>query len=103
MDITQEQVCKLCGGKFTVLGILENAQSYWPELDILRCLAPCCSSGEELRIKTGQIERGYVYAAGAPHFASMEKYLVPNMVVSESTNGVAIKLNNYETTVYAKP
>jgi hypothetical protein len=102
MNINEEQQCKLCAGHFTIIGILDNAQSYWPELNVLHCQSPCCKKTEELQLKTGQIERGYVYAASSPHFAGMEQYQVPDLVVSKTSKALTFKLNNTESTINAK-
>jgi hypothetical protein len=103
MDIHQEQICRLCGGKFTVGGILELADFYWPRIDVLVCKSPCCEKTEELQLADGQIERGYVYAAGAPHFAGMELYKVPGLRVVKSSRAIKYTVSGAKFTVNAKP
>ncbi len=103
MDIHQEQNCRLCGGKFTVKDILELADYYWPSIDVLVCRSPCCEKTEELQLEEGQIERGYVYAAGAPHFAGMQLYKVPGLNVAKSSRAITYTVNGSKITVNAKP
>jgi hypothetical protein len=102
MDINHEQECKLCGGEFSVQGILSLAEYYWPELDVLVCKSPCCQKSEELQLKAGVVERGYVYAAGSAHFAGMELYKAPNLKVSKSSQAITFNLSGSEVTVSAK-
>ena len=102
MDLDQPQTCKLCGGEFTVYGILSFAQYYWPELDVLVCKSPCCKRREELQLKEGAIERGYVYAAASAHFAGMELYKAPNLQVTKSSKSIVFNLGSSEVTISAK-
>ncbi|TLM73381.1 hypothetical protein ACONUD_07390 [Microbulbifer harenosus] len=102
MDINQQQKCNLCGDNFTVQGILDLAEHYWPELDVLVCRSPCCQKPQELQLKAGVIERGYVYAAGAPHFAGMEVYIAPNLHVSRSGRAISFHLGGSVVTINAK-
>ncbi|QDV16758.1 hypothetical protein Pan153_13900 [Gimesia panareensis] len=99
MEYRKDQICKRCGRPWTLLGILENAQSYWPELDVIRCLAPCCGIPETLQLENGLIHRGYIYAAGAPHFAEMEHYEVPGLTVVKSSDSLTYSLHQKEVTV----
>ena len=93
LTIDTKQKCKLCGGTFTVRDLLRLADHYWPELDVVCCKAPCCDHTEELRIENGTIERGYVYAAGAPHFAGMEEYDVPTLELEKKKRDLVFTLD----------
>lgn len=99
MDISEKKKCKLCDGEYTIKDILNNAKRYWPELDILICSTPCCKSSEDLQIKDGLIERGYVYAAGSVHFAAMESYIATGLKVVKSAKSITYSLNGIEKTV----
>ena len=102
MDINKEQKCRICDGSFTLKGILDRAEHYWPELDLLICKSPCCNKPEEIQIKDGQIVRGYVYAAGSPHFADMEHYTAPGLTVSKSMDSITYELHGAKITIRAK-
>lgn len=102
MDINHQQTCKLCGGNFSVGEILSFAEFYWPELDVLVCKSPCCQKSEELQLSEGVVERGYVYAAGSPHFAGMEVYKAPNLHVSKRSQAIIFNLGGTEVTISAK-
>jgi hypothetical protein len=94
--IDSPQICKLCGGSFTVRSILENAHAYWPALNVTLAQSPCCQVQEELQIQTQKIIRGYVYAAEAPHFCAMEEYEVPDLEWECRDNSLIFKLNQVE-------
>jgi hypothetical protein len=79
MTFDSPQTCRLCGGTFTVRALVEGLTHFWREVDVAVAEAPCCRATEELRIVNGRVERGYVYAAGAPHFCGMEVYEVPGL------------------------
>jgi len=81
LTIDSIQKCKLCGGSFTVRAVLDLANHFWPEVDVVVCGSPCCDHREELRVEDGKVERGYVYAAGSAHFCGMEEYDVPTLEV----------------------
>ena len=99
MKHREDQICKHCGQPWTLLGILENVESYWPEMDVIRCLAPCCGVPETLQLENGLIRRGYVYAAGEPHFSDMEHYEVPGLTVVKSSESLKYSLHQKEVTV----
>ena len=61
--------------------------------------SPCCYTREELRIETGKVWRGYVYAAGAPHFCGMEEYEVPNLILKTKRPELSFVLGGQERTV----
>jgi hypothetical protein len=79
MTFDAPQTCRLCGGSFTVRGLVEAVTHVWSAVDVAVSKAPCCGVPEELRLTNGRVERGYVYAAGAPHFCGMEVYEVPGL------------------------
>ncbi len=103
MDIFERQKCKICNGNFSIKSILDLAECYWAELDVLICKSPCCDSNEELMLSDGQIERGYVYAAGAPHFAGMEQYNVVGLTVVKDSKSLIYTLDGLNVTINVKP
>ena len=79
MHLDELQSCPLCGGTFTVLALIEAAFRYWPALNVVYSRSPCCQVQEELEIHTDKVIRGYIYAAGAPHFCGMDEYDAPGL------------------------
>lgn len=74
MTIDDLQTCRLCGGTFTIRALIEASSKHWGALNVTVSQSPCCQSREELCILTNKVERGYVYAAGAPHFCPRFRY-----------------------------
>jgi hypothetical protein len=62
--------CFDCSRSFELTELLSSAHDYWPQMRIVKVKTPCCGATEEIRVSNGLVERGYVYAAGAPHFSS---------------------------------
>lgn len=96
--IDDARACGLCGGSFTVRELLDRVASFWPEVDVVVSRSACCGGPEELRISDGLVERGYVYAAGAPHFCGMEEYVVPGLEVREKGDRLVFALDGDERT-----
>lgn len=91
-DIDQTIACGQCGGDFTVRQLIVAADGCWQSLEVVRSKTPCCQATEELWLRDGLASRGYVYAAGQAHFADMEQYAAPGMVVVYSPDQVSIRL-----------
>ena len=99
MTIDDTRTCPLCGGSFTVRALLDRVASFWPEVGVVVSGVPCCGRPEELRISDGLVERGYVYAAGSPHFCGMEEYVVLGLKVREKGDRLVFVLDGDERTV----
>ncbi|MBN1269339.1 MAG: hypothetical protein JXB04_07120 [Kiritimatiellae bacterium] len=97
--IDSPQTCRLCGGRFTVRALLDRITHFWPEVDVVVSDSPCCHTAEELRIEDRKVERGYVYAAGAPHFCGMEVYDAPTLELKEKQDTLVFVLDGKERTV----
>ncbi|MEM6326665.1 MAG: hypothetical protein AAF791_06050 [Bacteroidota bacterium] len=84
--------CPACGGTYTVREVLRQPHAYWAALDVLQCTTPCCGRTEEVQLRDGEIIRGYVYAAGAPHFAGMECHGIPELRVRSRRGGLVYEV-----------
>ncbi|MBL8046452.1 MAG: hypothetical protein JNL09_07925 [Anaerolineales bacterium] len=100
--IDTPQTCVLCGGTFTVRAVLEAAEKYWPWLDVVFATRPCCGGREELQLRPNVVWCGYLYAAGAPHYAAMEEYAAPGLTLSASANGITFMLDGREVQIPEK-
>ena len=83
MHLDELQPCPLCGGTFTVRALIEAAFRYWPALNVVYSRSPCCQAQEELEVHTNRVVRGYIYAAGTPHFCGMDEYEVPGLALEQ--------------------
>lgn len=79
MDSNTPISCSRCEGSYTVLDLVERAEDWWRNVDVVRSTTPCCAAREEIRIEPGKVGRGYVYAAGGPHFCGMVEYVCPEI------------------------
>ena len=91
--------CSRCGGRFTVRQLIVSATGCYRDLRVVRSATSCCQSAEELWLRNGLASRGYVYAAGQAHFADMEQYDTPGLVVRYDQEQVHIKLGDFENTI----
>ncbi|NDJ77526.1 MAG: hypothetical protein GYB65_14835 [Chloroflexi bacterium] len=104
MTIDTERACNTCGKTFTIRSIIAATAWYWPALDVAVSATPCCQFREELRLNTGQVLRGYVYAAGTAHFADMETYAAPDLIVNhKDATGLTFTLDGVTHTIQTKP
>ncbi|WP_424951500.1 hypothetical protein [Deinococcus sp.] len=54
-----------------------------------RCFG--CGHRDELRLSIGQVELGYLYAAGTAHFAGMEERPLPGLRVKPGRKGLEVE------------
>lgn len=74
MNTDTEIICKHCADIFTPKDLIDRIEKYWEEVDVFVSSTPCCNNEEEFRISINTFVRGYVYAAGCPHFSGVEEY-----------------------------
>jgi hypothetical protein len=95
-NIDAIQKCRLCGKAFTVRGIIERATSYWSMLDVVKTTSPCCNTTDQLRLENGTVWRGYVYAAGGPHFSAEERYEAPTLTIKRKRSDLCFLFDGKE-------
>ncbi|HSJ52604.1 MAG TPA: hypothetical protein VLC52_02565 [Anaerolineae bacterium] len=100
--IDAAQRCLRCGGSFTVRALVERIAWFWPEVDVAVSALPCCQAVEELRLEDRKVWRGYVYAAGAPHFSPMEACEAPALVLKRNDSVLVFELDGVERVVERK-
>ena len=91
--------CSRCGGRFTVRQLIVSATGCYRDLRVVRSATSCCQSAEELWLGNGLASRGYIYAAGQAHFADMEHYDAPGLVVLYDPEIVRIELGQFQKTI----
>lgn len=69
--------CETCGRSVTVRQLLRGASDYWGAVNVVISETQCCHSRQELRLATGKVMRGHVYAAGGPRFRAAEEWEAP--------------------------
>ena len=90
--------CLGCHRTFPLVALLDASFDHWPRLEVIQTRTPCCGGKEEIRVSKGLIERGYVYAAGAPHFSSEQQFRVDDLSI-ETTEGAVVLVYGDRRTV----
>ncbi len=70
--------------------MLDAVTRFDPSLDVVIVTCPSCAAASEVRLETGAIGWGYVYAAGAPHFAEMERDDVNDLRTSRDGDALVV-------------
>ena len=91
--------CKSCKKEYDPIDLIRNSQVYDKSTKTIKTHTPCCSSGETIRIYYKMLERGYIYAAGGPHFSTMEEYDVDNLSYEETSDGLVVEFNEEKKTI----
>jgi len=91
-DIDTRIDCPRCGGCFTVRELLRAPGRAYRSLKVVTAHTPCCGGSEELWLRNGLASRGYLYAAGTAHFADMETYRAPGLLVDWGPQRVIVEL-----------
>ena len=89
-------VCHVCKKTYSPMDLIRKAKSFWPETEVIRTESPCCGQKEEIRLSYRRLERGYIYAAGGPHFSAEETYAVPGLICIKNNDGVRITVDTFE-------
>ena len=63
--------CPDCANAMPVETFLDHVTAYRLVTDSGKFTCPHCAATIDVRVRPGLISLGYVYAAGAPHFAGM--------------------------------
>lgn len=94
--------CSGCGRELDALGFLREVGVYWPTLDAAGRTCAACGHSDELRLSPGQIELGYLYAAGTAHFAGMEPHQVPGLLVKVGFLGLRVEYQGQRWSIPAR-
>lgn len=92
--------CWFCKREHALAELLDTA-TWWQALNVLQVACPSLTKTFELRVETGRISEGYVYAAGAPHFADMIHHAVPGLEVSASGDVLDVTLGDRHWSIRA--
>ena len=84
MNIQSNIQCNECSKEFSSEDLIRRISDYWKGVDAFISSTPCCNNKEEIQISESTISRGYVYAAGSPHFCRMEDYCFSDIEVHEN-------------------
>ena len=97
-DTAAPLTCKHCGATFTLDELLANISDYWIQVNAVICETPCCHKREEIRLRSGKLLRGYIYAAGAPRFRTTEQHEVP-ISVRRTRGQLRVEIGDRQLTI----
>lgn len=83
----------------TVRQLIVGAEKCYRHLQVVSSRTPCCQSTEELWLRNGLASLGYQYATVRAHFADIEQYDAPGMVVVYEPDRVSISLGDFHKTI----
>jgi hypothetical protein len=84
-------VCFGCQRELGALDFLHEVAVWWPELDCGRRVCTTCGHREEVGLRPGVVELGYLYSAGTAHFAGVEERHVTGLGVERDTDGLRLR------------
>ena len=85
--------CPQCGRSIDVRALLDRLPDCWRAANAVIAETPCCGSRQELRLVTGKVLTGRVYAAGRPRFRTARAFDVP-IKVKRSQDALVVKLED---------
>lgn len=83
--------CSWCDAEFGVGDFLDQCRFYWRDVRSVRWDCPRCGKWEDIGLGRDEVRRGYVYSAGAAHFAHMDSARVPGLRPDGTGEGLTIE------------
>lgn len=80
-----------CGTILTLDELMAAVSAYLPECDVALMRCPRCGDQSEIQIRPDEIRLGYLYAAGAPHFATVFTTDVPGLLRRATAAGLEVE------------
>ena len=86
--------CPRCQQRFPASALLRAASGYARATDSGSSTCPCCDRNLEFRLRTGAIELGYTYAAGAAHFDAVSTHPARGLRITTSAHELIATLDD---------
>ncbi|MFC4944113.1 hypothetical protein [Pseudonocardia sp. GCM10023141] len=93
--------CPGCAQAVPVTEFLAECTTYAYGPGSVCWTCPACADLNQFRIVDGSVEIGYVYLAGAAHFATMDEVAVPGLTVVPSPEQLLVHLGERTWTIAA--
>ena len=84
-------VCAGCQRELGALEFLHEVSVWWPELECGRRICATCGHREEVGLRPGMVEFGYLYAAGTAHFSRTWAQALPGLGALRGTDGLQLR------------
>ncbi|WP_433332166.1 hypothetical protein [Spirillospora sp. CA-294931] len=85
--------CLSCTREFSAPDFLACCQGYQPGPDAMGWVCSHCGGRVEVRVVTGEVQRGYVYGAGTAHFSNEHRLPVPGLTGERDGDAFVIRLD----------
>lgn len=85
--------CWKCKRDYNVSDYFDGVRVWWPSIDVLQRECGNCGHKEEMRLESGKISFGYIYAAGTAHFAAMEEVMIEGLEVTRLGSALEVRLD----------
>ena len=74
--------CQRCRAGFDLELAMNGSAGYWPEIDVVKCLLPCCQQVEQFQLSPGKLSFGYLTVTDRPRWSAVRVVEVPGLEVS---------------------
>lgn len=91
--------CLECRTVFPPLEFLGRFERFRPNVRVLDWRCPRCGAQAEIRLVDDEVQRGYVYAAGEPHFSDEHHIPLPGLRAIPGAAGLLIEFGDRSWTV----
>lgn len=94
--------CPSCHLEVEPRALLAACTEYWPELRAGRFTCPHCRADSPVRIESGRVSFGYIYAAGTAHFSAEEEHAVPGLLARLQGDDLEVSLEDLRLRIPAR-
>ena len=91
--------CPGCKRDTSVIEFLDELTEYSAKLYLATFSCSVCQARTEARVISGEVQIGYVYAAGSPHFVPVVKHEIEGLVCSSSPERLQVALGEREWSI----
>jgi hypothetical protein len=91
--------CLDCKQPLSAEELLGGCGNWDASVDCVQFKCPRCSKPSELRLESGRLTYGYVYAAGSPHFSAQLPVTLSTLFVEQTPEGLRVTLDDVTRTL----
>jgi uncharacterized Zn finger protein len=95
--------CQDCGFAYIPAEFLDCVEHYESRIDVVMWRCRQCLQVTDIRIRSGEVQRGNVYAAGSAHFSVEERIEVPGLRRMEEGDGLRLAIQQRQWVVRPRP
>ncbi len=95
-------ICPECKAESNLRSFLGDRADYDPRTKVVHHRCQKCSLATEAQLLPGEVRIGYTYAAGVPHFASVEDHAAPRLRRIGQNDHIQLFLNGETWCIHSK-